>query len=210
MADAYTLLEEYIAAHSRDQEADPRQWLDRVPEGGERDKLAALIDAYLARAPMRQWDAAAFRDSGLAGFAEGVNQGFYSEAGAWPAVLPRLRERARLKRSVLVERLAAALGAQDKQAKVGSYYHGMEHGLLPSEGVSDKVLEALGSILGQSGEALRRAGRAVGTGRGGASAEAPAFARVASAKASADEPLVAGAPPSEGEWDEVDRLFRGG
>ena len=45
------------------------------------------------------------------------------------------RAKAQLKRSDLVARLAAALGAQDKQAKVGSYYHEMERGLLPSEGV---------------------------------------------------------------------------
>lgn len=209
MADAHTLLEEYIAAHSRDPDTDPREWLERAPEGDERDKLVALMDAYLARAPMRAWDREAFRASGLATFAEQLNQGFYTEAGAWPVVLPQLREKARLKRAVLVERLAAALGAQDKQAKVGSYYHEMEHGLLPSEGVDDKVLEALGSILGQSAEALRRAGQAVATGGASASASAPAFARVAQKAEDADRvPSPALAP--ESEWDEVDRLFRGG
>lgn len=209
MADAHTLLEQYIAAHTRDPDADPREWLERAPEGDERDKLSALIDAYLARVPIREWDGQAFRASGLAAFAEQLNQGFYSEAGAWPAVLPRLRERARLKRSVLVERLAAALGAQDKQAKVGSYYHEMEHGLLPSEGVSDKVLEALGSIIGQSAEALRRAGQVAGAGGPAAAAEAPAFARVAQ-KQDEDAPVIAEATPSESDWDDVDRLFRGG
>ena len=73
---------------------------------------------------------------------------------------PAARPRA-LKRADLVERLAAALGAPDKQDKVGFYYHEMEQGLLPSEGVNDKVLEALGTILGQSAEALRQAGRSL-------------------------------------------------
>ena len=207
--DAHTLLEQYIAAHASGEHADPGEWLVRAPEG-ERDKLVALIDAYLARAPMREWDPEAFRSSGLATFSEQLNQGFYSEAGAWPAVLPQLREKAKLKRSVLVARLAAALGAQDKQAKVGSYYHEMEHGLLPSEGVDDKVLDALGSILGQSAEALRQAGRALGVGPGeGAQVESVAFARTASPGVDAEMPASPGAPV-ESEWDEVDRLFRGG
>jgi len=208
MADAHTLLEQYISAHRGGEEADPAAWLDRLPDGGERAKLAALIDAYLSRAPMREWDPDAFRASGLAPFAERANLALYSEAGSWPAVLPQLREKARIKRSDLVARLASALGAQDKQAKVNGYYHEMETGLLPSDGVDDRVLDALGSILGQSADALRSAGRAVG---GAAPGPAPgvAFARTASEAQAGAEP-AASAPPPEGEWDEVDRLFRGG
>lgn len=213
MADAHTLLEQYIAAHRSGERADPREWLEHAPEGSERDKLAALIDAYLERAPMRDWDRQAFLSSGLARFAERVNQGLYSQAGAWPAVLPELRAQAKLKRSDLVARLAAALGAQDKQAKVGSYYHEMEQGLLPSEGVNDKVLDALGSILGQRGEALRRAGlmfRGEAGETGVAAAAEPAFARLTKEQRIDDE--VAASPPTatESDWDEVDRLFRGG
>ena len=49
-------------------------------------------------------------------------------------MLPRLRDRAGLKRSTLVERLAAALGVSDRQDKVAGYYHEMEQGLLPAAG----------------------------------------------------------------------------
>jgi len=208
MADAHTLLEQYISAHRGGEEADPAAWLDRLPDGGERAKLAALIDAYLSRAPMREWDPDAFRASGLAPFAERANLALYSEAGSWPAVLPQLREKARIKRSDLVARLASALGAQDKQAKVNGYYHEMETGLLPSDGVDDRVLDALGSILGQSAEALRSAGRAVGAGPQGAP-PAAAFARTAS---DAQTEIEASLPKAaaEQEWDEVDQLFRGG
>ena len=208
MADAHTLLEQYIAAHRGGADADPAEWLERVPEGGERAKLAALIDAYHAREPMRAWDPDAFRASGLAPFAERANLALYSEAGSWPAVLPRLRERARVKRSDLVARLATALGVEDKQAKVNSYYHEMETGLLPSDGVDDRVLDALGTIVGQSAEALRSAGRAVGAGPQGAP-PATAFARTASdAQIEAEASLPKRA--AEQEWDEVDQLFRGG
>ena len=210
MPDAYELLQQYIALHRSGAEADPRDWLDRV-EGPERAKLVGLIDAYLAHAPMRAWDPEAFRQSGLADFAERVNDTLYSASGAWPVVLPGLRAKARLKRSDLVARLAAALGAPDKQEKVGSYYHEMESGELPSEGVNDKVLEALGSILGQSAEALRRAGRAIGAAAGPAGEADAAFARTALSQPveSQEAPLPAKlAPPAEP--DEVDRLFRGG
>lgn len=209
MADAHTLLEQYIAAHRGGEGADPRAWLARA-QGGERAKLAALIDAYLERAPMRAWDAEGFRESGLASFAEQLNQSLLSQAGTWPTVLPALREKVRLKRSDLVERLSAALGVEDKQAKVGSYYHEMEHGLLPSEGVDDRVLEALGSILGQSAQALRRAGRALGGGAESPGATpAPAFARMRIDALKVDQLAAPGDADEPAERDEVDRLFRG-
>jgi len=215
MTDVHALLEEYIAAHQGGGEADPREWLGRA-EGRDRAVLEGLIDAYLARAPMRAWDPDGFRESGLAPFAEQVTTALHGRSGAWPALLPRLRDRAALRRAELIERLAAALGAQDRQDKVGSYYHEMERGLLPAEGVQDRVLEALGSILGQSAEALRAAGRELAPGAGADVAGATAFAREARVDpAFAVDAAVSPSPASPGtdddeEWDEVDRLFRGG
>ncbi len=143
MADVDTLLKEYIAAHRAGEEADPRDWLARV-EGRERALLAAMIDGYLERAPGPAWDPDAFRMSGLAPLAERIDLALQGRAGTWPAVLPSLSDKARLKRSEVVARLAGALGLPDRQDKVGSYYHEMERGLLPAEGVQDRVLEALG------------------------------------------------------------------
>ena len=86
----------------------------------------------------------------------------------------------------------------------------MEGGGLPSEGVSDRVLEALGQIFGQSKEALREAGRSFGEPAAGAPPQA-AFARTADAQAdlaaSMSDELSEESPE---QWDEVDRLFRGG
>jgi hypothetical protein len=209
MADAHTLLQQYISEHRGGGDADPRRWLEQV-EGAERAKLAGLIDVYLEQAPMHPWDPDGFRESGLAGFAERLNESLYSRAGLWPVVLPDLRERARLKRADLVERLAAALGAQDRQAKVGSYYHQMETGELPSEGVSDRVLKELAAILGQSVEALRDAGRLIGGGGETTVEASPAFARTALAKDLVLESRAPASPGIEEEPDEVDRLFRGG
>jgi hypothetical protein len=126
--------------------------------------------------------------------------------------LPRLRDRAGLKRAELVERLAASLGVSNRAEKVARYYHEMEQGLLPAKGVSERVLQALSQITGETVDALRDAGRAIGGAAPGAGpAAAPAaFARHGYPEAAAAPP---GAPSPAGraeEWDEVDELFRGG
>ena len=64
-------------------------------EGRDRAALEGLIDSYLARAPMRPWDPEAFRESGLATFAEQVTTALHGRSGTWPALLPQLRDRAR-------------------------------------------------------------------------------------------------------------------
>jgi hypothetical protein len=211
MSDVDRLFSEFTAARSAGEEVSPREYLARV-SGVDRAELGALIEAYLERAPRRQFDAARYRGS----TAERVVE---TMTGGWPAVLPRWRDEARVPREELTTRLADALGVGDRAEKVHRYYHEMERGKLPSRGVSDRVLEALGSILGRSAEAVRRAGEGLagaGPAAGGADAT-PAFARMSHAPA----PAAAGPPPDalassassnaeEEPWDEVDELFRGG
>jgi hypothetical protein len=121
-----------------------------------------------------------------------------------------VRDRAGLKRSELVERLATALGARGRKDKVAGYYHQMEQGRLPAQGVSDRVLEALGQLVGETAQALRDAGRALTPPGHGPAAAAPlAFARRAYGEPGAAEGASAPLPP-EAEWDEIDELFRGG
>ena len=55
MSDVDRLLAEYVAEHRAGGEADPREFLSRASPA-ERPELAALIDAYLARAPRQQFD----------------------------------------------------------------------------------------------------------------------------------------------------------
>ena len=209
MSDLDRLFGEYVAEHRAGGEADPRDYLSRVP-AAERAELAALIDAYLSRAPRQAFDPAAFRASSAERTVDELERAISGQAGLWPALLPRLRDRAGLKRSRLVERLAAALGVQDRENKVAGYYHQMEQGLLPAAGVSDRVLEALGSIVGETADALREAGRTLRPpGEGPAPAPAAAFARSVYAEAASAPPTEAPAA-QEGEWDEVDQLFRGG
>ena len=131
------------------------------------------------------------------------------QSGLWPAVLPKLRDRAGLKRSELVERLAGLLGVSDRAEKVARYYHEMEQGLLPEQGVSQRVLEALSQIVGGSAEALREAGRALHRPHVGPTPGQPAFARRAHVEPAA-APAAAAPLGGDEEVDEVDALFRGG
>ena len=157
MTDVLQLLSEYKQASRESGDADPRPYLARA-SGTDRELLAGLIDAYLEQAPRREFDVERFQGSPAATIAEEVQRSLTGESGIWPALLPQLRRRSELKRSELVHQLAARLGAQAQEQKVGEYYHRMEQGLLPAAGVSDTVLEALGKIVGWTSTALRTAG----------------------------------------------------
>jgi hypothetical protein len=209
MTDVERLLAEYKRAHRSGAESDPRPFLARLA-GSEREQLAGLIDAYLARAPRRHFDEAGLRDSPAMAVVESLQRSLAGSGGLWPSLLPRLRTQAQIKRADLVAELAARLGAQSQQAKVAAYYHQMEQGLLPASGVSDSVLEALGTIVGSTRDALRRAGELPAA--GGSAAEGGAvFARSAYPRETDPEAASSqAAPMQEPEWDQVDRLFRGG
>lgn len=208
MSDIQRLLTEYIAEHRAGGEADPGDYLSRASPA-QRRELATLIDAYLARAPRQTFDEAAFRGSSAERTVDELERAIAGQSGLWPALLPSLRDRAGLKRSELVERLAAALGVTDRKDKVASYYHEMEQGLLPAQGVSDQVLAALGKLVGETAQALRDAGRALTPPSEGRAAAPAAFARRARVEP-AEVPPSGAQPPPEAEWDEVDELFCGG
>jgi len=214
MADVDKLFSDYVAEHRAGGDADPRSYLERV-EGVDRDELATLIDAYLVRSPGRGWDPEAYEGSAAQALVAGAERSIGGRAGAWPVLLPRLRERAKVRRKELVERLAVALGVGGQTELVADYYHEMEQGSLDSSGVSTRVLEALAAIVGSSAAALRSAGEKFGEGR--PPTEETVFARVATPspeyEAKAVEALAreSAAPAgSAEEAAEVDRLFTGG
>lgn len=211
MADVERLLSQYIEEHRSGGRADAVEYLDQL-EGTDREELAALIDAYLVRSPGQAWDAEAFHGSDAEILTARLARSFGSRAGLWPVVLPRLRERAQVMRADLVKRLASALGVEGKAEKVEGYYHEMEQGLLPSQGVDDSVLAKLGEILGTSAEFLRRAGESISEGEAPGQGT-PVFTRIATAdttEVAAAGPAPAAAHTEESaEWDEVDALFRG-
>jgi hypothetical protein len=204
------LLAEYIDEHRAGGEADPRAFLDRAALA-DRAELTVLIDAYLVRAPRQPFNEQTFRGSTAERTVDELQRAIAGRSGLWPALLPELRGRAGLKRRELVERLASLLGVADRTDKVARYYHEMEQGLLPERGVSARVLEALGQIIGETSEALREAGRALRPppAAAGTAAGQTAFARRRSTEPTGAAPAAAAAAGDE-EWDEVDALFRGG
>ncbi len=216
MADLRHLLEEFGAEFEAGRAPDPSEWISRV-EGGERQELASLIDRYLMTAPRRPWDPAAYETSLAKVAVDQVYESIEGVSGSWPELLPQLRNRARIRRADLVARLGAALGlgeADPRRVKVADYYNRMEHGRLPAQGVSGRVIEALAEIVGVGADTLRAAG---GGAMAEGGAEATAFARLASpdpqylAQELDEKTLEAPASPGTSpERDEIDELFTGG
>jgi hypothetical protein len=209
MAEIERLREQFIASFEAGERPDPRDFLTQL-EGADQRELEALLDAYLAQAPRRRFDAQAFAESPARALVDDLDQSLSGVAGTWPVVLPRLRNAARLRRGDLVRRLAESLGVTGREAKVERYYHEMEQGLLPPAGVSDRVLDALASLLQTTRERLREAGASPAAGAG--AAPAALFARTA---APTDDELAAmasapAAAPEPEARDEVDELFLGG
>ena len=212
MADVDDLLQQFIERYESGDPVRPGDVLAQV-EGTERRELETLLDAYLERAPRRQFSAEAFAASPARPLVDDLAQSLEGIAGTWPVVLPRLRTRARLRRSELVTRLAAALGVSDREAKVAGYYHAMEQGELDPAGVSDRVLDALARLTGTTAKALRDAATVLQPGAGPAAAGAPTFARTATPEPEHLASLAA--PPTESpaersDSDLVDELFTGG
>ena len=200
------LLAEYASEYRAGGQADPTRYLAQL-HGAERAELELLIDRFLIRQPRRSFDAAAFRGSSAESLVESLDASLRGQAGLWPALLPRLRHEAQLKRSDVVEQLAEALGATQQSEKVAGYYHQMEQGLLAPAGVSDKVLDALARIVNVSATALRRAGEAI-TPAGASSPAHAVFARAVPAPEQdrAAEPTP---PRTDPARDDLDRLFLG-
>jgi len=226
MPDAEQLFHDYVSEHRRGGDADPRSYLSQV-EGLDRSELAALIDTYLARSPGKTWDARQFANSD----AERVSQQIAADwdlegegetvAQGWRELLPALRNRAQVMRRELVERLARGIGHPEDSKQVAAYYHQMELGQLPAEGVSNRVLAVLAEILGESAEKLRTAGSVVS----GETTRTDAMTQIAYARTAVQDsrysvapsppPLVdlnisAGDAVQPPDSSEVDRLFTGG
>jgi hypothetical protein len=208
VSDVERLLSEYIAEHRAGGEADPLAYLARA-DPRERSELATLLDGYLVRAERAPFDEHAFRGSPAERTVDELQRSLAGRSGLWPAVLPGLRSRIGLKRSELVARLADGLGVGDRQEKVAAYYHAMEQGTLDPAGISNRVLEVLGQIVGETADSLRKLGSSPGNPELGPAPEVM-FARTA--EQIADEQLspVTSGPPADEEQDEVDLLFRGG
>ena len=183
-------------------------YLERVADR-ERAELADRLMTWLEVAPTPSFDddtRDAIRSEPVA---RAAVDAMASEAGLWPELLPRLRERASLSVRELAGKLVAAIGlGPGSEDKTSDYLEQLEKGSLDPARISRTVIEKLAGILRVDSSLLDQAG-------GPAFRPAPMFR--ASKPASAGtmrnmevfaDMLTAEAP--EEDWDEVDQLFQGG
>ena len=203
------VLSDFIDAWNAGRRPDVDEHLARV-EPDRRDELASDIAAFVAFAPTPDYDdaaIAAIRAEPAVASAAAAARG---RGGLWPALLPRLRERAALSTAQLAAALVAALGLPaDREPKARGYLERLEAGDLEPRGLSGRLLDALARLLGVPRDDLEAAGAF------GAPPPAPALFRAEGPAAEAlrdDLDVIADAlaAPGAGEWDEVDDLFRGG
>ena len=80
------------------------------------------------------------------------------DAGAWPELLPRLRERAGLSVRAVAERITGVFGLRGQEERAAARLEQMERGELDASRVSRRLLDALGTVLGVPGDELAEAG----------------------------------------------------
>jgi hypothetical protein len=197
------LLSEFIDAWNAGRRPDVDAHLARVPEA-DRGALAADIAGFLAFAPTPAYD----DDALLAIRAEPVVRAAAAGPGLWPALVPRLRERAALSTAELAVALVGLLELPaGAEPKTRGYLERLERGELEPRALSGRVLDGLARLLAVPRAALEGAALA-------GSRPATLFrAEGAAADALRDDLDVladALAAPAGADWDEVDELFRGG
>ena len=210
MSDVDRLLRDYIERYESGGSVDPSDLMEKLGDE-DRRKLAVLIEGYLEHAARPQeWDAEAFQGSVADRAMQRVEAAWAHEAPEPASELMHLRNEREITREDLVTRLADALGVPGARPKVASYYHRLERGVLPAEGVSGKVWDALAKLLGTSSDSLREAASSA---RPADAVSGMAYARTSRVE---DEALAGQASPDEvsdrepEEPDKVDRLFTGG
>lgn len=183
-------------------------YLQRVPDE-ERAELADQLTTWLEIAPTPAYDEAARAQISSEPAARAAIDAMASDAGLWPQLLPRLRQRASLSVRELAGKLAAAIGlGSNDEPKTADYLEQLERGSLDPGRVSRTVIEKLAGILRVDPSLLDQAG-------GPTFRPAPMFrtakpaspGTVRNMEVLADM-LTAKAPAED--WDEVDQLFLGG
>jgi hypothetical protein len=116
-------------------------YLERVPED-ERAALADQLMTWLEVAPTPAYDGKTRAEIRSEPVARASIDAMASEAGLWPELLPRLRERASLSVRELAGKLVAAIGlGSNAEPKTSDYLDQLERGSLDPARVSQTVIE---------------------------------------------------------------------
>jgi hypothetical protein len=120
MLDPEKVLSDFIEAWSAGRRPDVDEHLERVaPE--QRATLAQDIGTWLAVAPAPRFDKPTRERIRAEPLVRAVVEATDSEGGLWPALLPRLRERAGLSVQEIAGRIAAAFGLAGQEERAAGY-----------------------------------------------------------------------------------------
>jgi len=205
-------LSDFIDAWNAGRRPRVLDFLERVPDGPEREQLADQITTWLEVAPTPDYDEPTRAEIRAEPIVQRVFAAVGDDAGLWPDVMPRLRERAGLSLRELAARVLERFELDDADRAV-AYLARLERGELEPARVSRRLLDALGETLGASGRTLRDAAtfgsglRPVTAGGTLFRADEGAGEQVARDIAALSRAAMTPAPPP---MDELDRLFTGG
>jgi hypothetical protein len=207
------ILSEFIDAWNAGLRPEVDAFLERAPDADRAD-LAQSISSFLAWAPTPDYTEASLEAIAAEPMVRESLAAARGPSGLWPALLPRLRERAALTTTELATAVVKALGLPAaRERKTAEYLDRMERGDLEPTGVSRRLLSALAGVLGVG------VGELEGAGDLGAWRAPPAPAMFRAEHRAAEEirddleilaDALAASPSDDDGWDEVDRLFRGG
>jgi transcriptional regulator with XRE-family HTH domain len=202
------VLSEFIDDWNAGRRPQVDEYLERVPEP-ERAELADQLTTWLEIAPTPDYDQTTRATIRSEPVARATIDAMASEAGLWPELLPRLRERASLSVRDLAAKLAAAVGlGPNAEAKTFDYLEQLEHGSLDPGRMSSTLIENLAGILRVNRSLLEQAGGPTFRPAPMFRAEAPPDARSMRNMEVLADMLTTKAPAED--WDEVDQLFQGG
>jgi transcriptional regulator with XRE-family HTH domain len=212
------LLSEFIDAWNAGARPRVREYLARLPDGPARDELAEQLSNWLEVAPTPAYDTATRAQIAAEPAVTGLFTAANTDAGMWPTLVPRLRDRAGLSLTDLAGQLVDrfSLDRQDSDRTAG-YLDRLERGTLDPARVSRRLTQALAHILGvgertfADAATYQRAFRAQPAAAGGTLFRgAPAPAAPAQLEADFGVLSRAARAPAPPPLDELDRLFTGG
>jgi hypothetical protein len=191
---ATQLFERFVDQRLAGDNPDPAAFIAEA--GDQSDALAGMIAAYVAENPRTGIPEAEVLE--LASRIEALTP------QPWSELLPALRQRRGLTRTVVVRRVAELLGVKGSEPQVAGYVHELETGQLAPTRVRPAVVRAFAQAL-EAPLGLLAATRSLPS--VSASFEAPMFAREASAAPVDALSMLSDEPPPD---PRVDDLFTGG
>ena len=214
MSDIEQVLGDFVDAWNAGRRPRVGDALRRVPAGPDRDELADRLGAWLEVAPEPDHDPAPAPRSAPSPRSPGCSPPPTPRAGCGPRCCRRCASAPGCRCATSRPRSWPGSGwRRDDEPRTAAYVERLERGDLAPEGVSRRLLGALGELLGAGAGTLADAGRL-----GGALRPASAGGVLFRAEGEVDERFAedlealsrAAMAPAPAPMDEVDRLFTGG